>query len=128
MEGFRAFDFDAWRELAALDPDGFEVRRQHLIESVIQASDGSSQARLRGLQFRMDMERRRSSNPMAACLRISNMMWDALLGPGGLYASLNLLIKTANGVTSTRVPEAEPALTAQVISFPKRMQSTHEIS
>jgi hypothetical protein len=39
--------------------------------------------RLRGLQWRIDQARRNRS-PLSACIYISNMMWDHLLGPNGL--------------------------------------------
>src|SRR5690606_39594129 len=37
----------------------------------------SSDLKLRGLQFRVDMERRRAKSPMAACIAISAMMHDS---------------------------------------------------
>jgi hypothetical protein len=84
-------NFDEWASLAQTDPAAFEERRSCLIEDHIQNSPYHLQRRLRGLQFRVDMERRRARTPMGACVRISSMMWDALLGEGGLRDSLNTL-------------------------------------
>lgn len=84
-------DFDWWSDLAKSDPQAFEKMRLAAIEEVIQSAPESQQPRLRGLQWQIDHERRRSSNPLSACMRISNMMWNALLGPGGLLESMKEL-------------------------------------
>jgi len=102
-------DFDEWAELARQDPVGFEQRRLALIEDFLNQFPNSDQRRLRGLQFRIDMERRRARTPLAACIRISAMMWDSLLGEDGLKEALDNfctlttehLRKTANPSTST---------------------------
>ncbi len=105
-------DFDEWAALAQTDPAAFEERRSSLIEDFIQNSPNHLQRRLRGLQFRVDMERRRARTPMGACVRISGMMWDAFLGEGGLRDSLNALIKA--GATH-RAPKLSG--TARIIRF-----------
>lgn len=88
-------NFDEWAALAQTDPAAFEARRSSLIEDFIQNSPNHLQRRLRGLQFRVDMERRRARTPMGACVRISGMMWDAFLGEGGLRDSLNALMQAS---------------------------------
>lgn len=113
------FDFDVWSRLAASDPDAFELRRRASIEQIIQRAPQENHARLRGLQFRLDMERRRSRTPLAACLRMSDMMWQALLGPGGLQDALNQLISTAAENPRKSPAVAQTAL-ASVIHFPDR--------
>lgn len=82
------FDFDHWSRLAILDPEAFEARRHALIEDLIQRAPPHRQPRLRGLQWRIDRVRERSGTPLAACIRISEMMWESLLGEGGLRDSL----------------------------------------
>jgi len=108
------FNFDEWLELAKRDPEGFEQRRQVVIENYINTLPLSKQRRLRGLQFRIDMERRRAHTAMGACIKLSSMMWDALVGPGGLAASLQSLTNT-----QSQVMKAEPTRDAQVLSFRK---------
>lgn len=122
MESFRAqeFDFDAWSRLAAQDPEAFEMRRRMLIEQLIQSAPDTNRARLKGLQFRLDMERRRARTPLAACLRISDMMWQSLLGPEGLQASLNQLINSTSESPRKSTAAAQPTL-ARVIPFPDRV-------
>lgn len=81
-----AFDFDTWAHLAQHDKDEFERRRQAAIESLIASAPEASQRRLRGLQFRIDMIRRRAVTPLGACVRISEMMWDKVFE---LHEALN---------------------------------------
>ncbi len=69
-------DFDAWMALYQSDPEEFERRRAILIQSVIDSAPRHYQRRLKGLQFQIDMERRRTDSPLKSCLRISSMMWD----------------------------------------------------
>jgi len=84
-----AFDFDEWASLAKANPHAFEARRQALIDNFLGQFPDPERRRLRGLQFRIDMERRRARTPMAACIRLSSMMWDSLLGHGGLINAID---------------------------------------
>ncbi len=81
-------DFDEGVYLARTDPDGFERRRRAVIDDFIDNAPERHRQRLRGLQWRIDMERRRAPNPMAACVRISQMMWESFAGEGGLADTL----------------------------------------
>ncbi len=72
------FDFNDWRELAQRDPAAFELRRKATIKDAIDRSK-SDRRLMKGLQFRLDMARRRSRNPMAACIRLHAMMMDFFL-------------------------------------------------
>ena len=76
MTAQASFDFDEWKTLAKHDPNKFEQRRRERIERVILARPDHRQRRLRGLQFRIDMERRRSKSALGACIRISRMMME----------------------------------------------------
>ncbi len=105
-------DFDEWAALAKSDPAAFEARRQATIEAYLSAAPAENQQRLRGLQFRIDMERQRASNPLSATIRISNMMWTAF---GELRDALD---RTVNGEPAPVDPA--PKQTAQVMLFPRR--------
>jgi hypothetical protein len=72
-----AFDFNEWAALAQSDPEAFDRRRLASIEALMQGMGEARRQRLRGLQFRIDMERRRARTPLKACLRLSSMMWDS---------------------------------------------------
>jgi len=84
-----AVDFEKLSALAASDPDAFESLRADLIEEQILRAPPERQQRLRCLQWRIDQIRRSSRTPLAACIRISQMMWDSVTGPGGLQEALN---------------------------------------
>jgi hypothetical protein len=108
-------DFDAWSEMARTDPGTFERMRLAAIERAIERASASNRQRLRCLQWRIDQERRLAKNPMAACLRISRMMWRTVLGPGGLNDRFGEL----QGLFSERPGErqANPALPGEVVAF-----------
>ena len=83
------FNFDDWAALAKSDPQAFEEKRRAVIEQVIAAAPGRQQARLRGLQWRLDIERGQCHHPLVSCTRMFNKMWAAVYGEGGLVDALN---------------------------------------
>jgi len=80
---FRELDFDSMSAIAKQDPSEFERLRQAAIDQFIESAPPQRRKRLRGLQWQIDMQRR-NRTPLSACLRISRMMWDHLLGVDGL--------------------------------------------
>ena len=73
------FDFDYWSNLAKNDPEAFEVAREAEINKHISSlGDEAAQERMRSLQWRVEMERKRSSNPLDAASRIYDMMWESV--------------------------------------------------
>lgn len=71
--------FDVLVDMARNDPQGLETLRRSLTDAVITAaSNETTRRRLEGLQFRVDMERRRATTPLAATIRISEMMCRSL--------------------------------------------------
>lgn len=84
----RTVNFDAWLQLAKEDPEAFERWRQEFIEAAIERAPEARRERLRGLQWRVDKVRERSTSPLAACIRLSDMMWEALAGNRGLLEQL----------------------------------------
>lgn len=82
------FDFDSMSLIAKQDPEKFERIRQMAINEFIESVPLERRHRLRCLQWRIDQERR-NCTPLSACLKISKMMWDHLLGAGGLLGQQN---------------------------------------
>lgn len=72
-------DFNSLVKLAKESPEDFEILRKALIEEAITSAQQDSQRRLRGLQFQIDMTRRKSKTPLAACIRISSLMQASLI-------------------------------------------------
>ena len=107
MDAEVSFDFDDWAALARRDRAAFERRRRRVIDGCIAAARNTH--RLRRLQWRIDMERRRARTPLQACLRISGMMWDRVVAEGGLRDRLQ-----------ARRPQPGTRPKAQVLPFPGR--------
>ncbi|MEZ5506414.1 MAG: DUF3135 domain-containing protein [Gammaproteobacteria bacterium] len=70
-------EFDTLREMAQNDPEGLERLRGQPGDQLIRAHRKPTAENWCGLQFRVDMERRRAKSPMAACIAISAMMHDS---------------------------------------------------
>ena len=61
--------------MARTDPQGLERLRDQLTNAVIDGQDDQmKRQRLKGLAFRIDMERKRAATPMAATIKLSEMM------------------------------------------------------
>ena len=61
--------FDVLVDMARNDPQGLETLRRSLTEAVISAAtNDATKRRLKGLQFRVDMERARAATPLAIML------------------------------------------------------------
>ncbi len=92
MREHTSFDFDAWMQLAKDNPEAFEKQRRKAIESILCDSSGYTRKRLEGLQWQIDSVRQTADNPMVACLKISQMMWEKIKGEDGLVDVLNQLV------------------------------------
>lgn len=82
------WDFNEWLALAKRDPAAFELRRREAVQALIARSPQERQERLRRLQWRVDRVRERSASPLGSCMSLYRMMWDSLLGQGGLAEAL----------------------------------------
>lgn len=105
--------FDVLVDMARNDPEGLETLRRSLTEAVISAATSDvTKRRLKGLQFRVDMERARAHTPLAATIRISEMMCRSL---ADLHRSM-----VAPESLDTDQPAANEAPPANVIEFEPR--------
>ena len=100
----RPFDFDAWMHLAETDPEAFERERHEAIEQAVAKASPQIQPRLRGLQWKIDMERRRHSNPLICCAHIFGMMWDQVYGDNGLLWALQMKPRVAVNARPAAAP------------------------
>ncbi len=82
------FDFDMWSKMAQQDPEKFEVMRQQLINELIDKTPSHLKQRIVGLQWQIDHIRKQANNPMAACVKISQQMWNNVVGEKGLLNAL----------------------------------------
>lgn len=102
-------DFEYWRQLAETSPEAFERAREAAIEALIGTSPAEVQERLRRLQWRIDRTRERASNPVAACIALSRMMWDN-------YDRLNATLQRLAHPEAGHRPPAGPG-PATVLAF-----------
>ncbi len=103
-------DFDEAMELARTDPEAFEQYRKDIIRILINRAPERNRRQLRCLQWRIDQERKRASNPIDACLKLYRMMWDSFVGDCGL-------IDTINNARTSRDRIDSPPAKAKVIAF-----------
>jgi len=95
------FDFDYWSKLAKQDPDAFEAAREAEINKHIASlGDEATQERMRRLQWRVEMERKRSSSPLDAAARIYDMMWDSV---GSNIKALDELVELVSPYQKSKV-------------------------
>lgn len=84
-------DFEQLQKLAKENPDKLEQLRIQWCEQIIHDAPSEYRRKLRGLQFRIDMERRKAKSPMAACISLSGMMHDS-------FDKLRYALNEATGV------------------------------
>jgi hypothetical protein len=70
-------DFDKMAAFAENNPEAFERFRRSFTRDFIHSVPPHLQRRLMGLQFEIDSKRRLAKTPLAACIRISEMMQDS---------------------------------------------------
>ena len=99
--------FDILLDMARNDPKGLENLRQDLVERIINGAPTElAQKRLRGVQFRVDMERERAKTPLSATIRISELMCQSL-------AELQRRI-----VATTEIDPGDTNSAAKILPFP----------
>jgi len=86
-------------QLAREDPVAFEALRQSLVSQVIDNAPERLRSRLAGLQFRLDDIHRRSKNPLAATVKVYQMMWAS-------FQRLDSELKTVREPVSHNGPSA----------------------
>jgi hypothetical protein len=104
-------DFDAWSALARSDPQAFEECRDRIINEAILRAPAHKQQRLRRMQWKLNQIRNTSRTPMTACLRMNRMLWEAVIGDGGLLDCLR------HPDSSRRRPDTTDKPSATIIPF-----------
>jgi hypothetical protein len=97
--------FDVLADLARNNPAGLEALRNRLTDEVIRrATDEFARHRLQGLKFRIDMERRRAPDAMAACVKLSAMMHRSLARLQGVLAEPDVYRRPADSAVLLGFP------------------------
>ncbi|MDX7920781.1 DUF3135 domain-containing protein [Aeromonas media] len=71
-------DFDTLKHWALAEPERLDALLHQQIEALIAQVGPDQQRRLRGLQFRIDCQRRLARNNLDSCIRIASMMHDSV--------------------------------------------------
>ena len=109
-------EFEVLVDLARNDPTGLEELRQGLVGGVIEeARTPQQKQRLAGLQFRIDLERRKSTSPMGATIRLSEMMCRSL-------ADLHLSIVAPEELDGEAEEIELQDVGATIVPFPKPIE------
>lgn len=117
-------DYNDWTELAERDPEAFEARRKAVIDGFINSAPEERQTQLRRLQWRIDIERSRASNPVSSCIRIYKMMWESFAGDNGLVAAFERAAIIADG-RSTGTLERAPVLSLDAYRVARNKVKNH---
>ena len=80
--------YEYWSHLAEADPKEFERRRKEEVEKIILSAPENRQLSLRQLQWRIDMERAKATNPISGMIRLNKMMWDSVYDDEGFYSTI----------------------------------------
>jgi phage FluMu protein gp41 len=106
------FNFDEWAQLAARDTAAFEQKRAATLRQAIAESACSERERRRldGLQFKVDMVRRKHKTPLGACIALSEMLMQQV----SQLACLDI-----NTLQSEIKDMADSKSTHNVIPFPR---------
>lgn len=108
-------DFDTAMELARTDPEAFEQYRKDVIEALIARAPERNRQHLRRVQWRIEQERKRASNPMSACVKLYRMMWESFAGECGLIDTLQNTRNSPHSLDSLR-PKAKVVLLPRAVT------------
>lgn len=64
---------------AEKEPELLQQWFEQEVENLISSAPITHQDKLRGLQFKIEMEKRRAKNPMASCIAISKLMYESFM-------------------------------------------------
>lgn len=70
-------DFDTLKELATTEPARLDAILEQQIDQLMTRASPDQQRRLRGLQFKIDGQRRLAKNNLDSCIRIASMMRES---------------------------------------------------
>lgn len=72
--------FDELKSLAKENPEALEELRVSLVRQIINSvGDPERKRRLEGLNFVIEMNKKKAKNPLQSCLILSRMMWDSAI-------------------------------------------------
>ena len=100
-------EFDELVALAKQHPEQYEALRLELCEQLIASAPVYMRQRLQGLQFQIDMERKKSGSSMSACIRLSQLMNESLLKLNAALSNPSEYLKKYYGKSADVIPMFE---------------------
>jgi len=107
-------NFDVLKKMAESDPEGLEQLRQQYVNEIIDTAPEKARRKLRGLQFQIDAQRQIHTTPLAACIKISQMMYES-------FSELRFMLNGTIEEKSLRLVGAETAPVASVSIEPAKI-------
>lgn len=92
-------DFDTLKHWALDEPERLDELLHQQIDALIEQVGPDRQRRLRGLQFRIDCQRRLAKNNLDSCIRIANMMHESFYA---MRSQINHLQETPSLLAGNR--------------------------
>ena len=106
-------DFEHWLTLASSDPQKFEELRKDKISNLINGTSGQRQKRLLGLQWQIDNVRNQhKDSSVAACLAISELMWE----------TFHQLAEVLQSQAESGLTASTPTMQENIITFPEKTE------
>ena len=93
-------DFDTLKRLAVIEPERLEELLHQQVEELLEQVDPERQRCLRGLQFRIDCQRRLAKNHLDSCIRITNMMHDSFYDMRSKINNIDHELASASGTSA----------------------------
>ena len=109
--------FEALVALAKENPAEFESLRNQLCQQLLDQAPEHISRRLKGLQFKINMERRRSRTAMKSCLELSRLMNNSLIELEEVLSNPLEFLREHNQATDSVKKEQTSAEVIQL--FPK---------
>ena len=110
------YSFDECMKMALEGSDAFEDYRKKLISELIERAHPRIQQRLIGVQFRIDLERRKAKTPMASCVKIFDLMMDHLICEHIPKVNMCISFPSAQVIENNKK--------AKIVSFPDLINNT----
>lgn len=71
-------DVDTLIKIGQSNPEQLDQIKQAAVDDLIESANENHQERLKGLQWQVDMELKKSKSAMDGCIRVSEMMHEKL--------------------------------------------------
>jgi hypothetical protein len=118
--------FEALLALAKEDPVEFEALRDQLCKQIVDQAPEHISRRLKGLQFKINMERRRSKTALKSCLELSKLMNNSLIeldealsNPQEFLMKHNSIAPQAENTNQTNQTNTQKSSAEIIQLFPK---------